>query len=1558
MKPSPNRIFFYSSTLVALVGVFFLTASSRGATIVWSGADLVNNNTNWSDPLNWAGGAVPGGGDDVKFFDAGAVTAISNINNTVDATMTIGSLQYGNTNNNHTTLIPAGVTLNVTNATSLFSMMVGESTTTGASAQQVNATVTGPGALVVSNRTAFFVVNQGAGTVGTERATLDLTGLNTVNNTVKSIFVGSTGNGTGTTPTGNGAGETGTLLLGKTNVITVVYAPASSNYPTNVMAFQAGISVGYNGAASAGGTSFLYLGQNNTFNVDSISVGQTKGLATVLFGPAFTNNNPVAVFRSTNGGTTRVSYWAVGDTGTRGGSGSGRGTNDFTYGTLDAMVNILTLGQDTWAGSGAPGDTAASTALGSYGVFNFPNGSLNVNTLTLGNVQSTVQANTLPCLGIMNVGSSRGSNATLQVNTVLQMTFTQTNGTGASSQFTYGNLNVTNGTVLANSITVGTYTASTNNRINLTNSTLIVSNALATSANPLTNYYSANSLLGLTVTSDSATKAFIGNLTTGGTTNLVQLGATPVFFGSYPAQIALIKYSSLAGSGYNFGLTNVPGWAPGASLSNNVANKSVDLVLPSDPRPIISTQPSSYSGSPGDNVTFSVTASGVAPLNYQWLTNGVSISDGPTGNGSANFGSTTATLIISNAQPADSVSAPGFSVVITNLYGSITSSPAVLTISGSAVIPSIAGPTNLTVIQGNNVTINDSVSGSPLPVLQWLDQTGTPIPGATTSSLTLNNVQYSQNGFTYSLVASNSAGMATNVTTLTVIVPPTISVQPVSLVVTNTQSASFTVISTDGVPAAAFQWKKNGTPITDGGTISGSGTPTLSISAVTPSDIANYSVTITILAGITISAISSLTVNSTMSCVTLLPANNQIGVCYDTPLYVTFNAIPVLRNAGKIKIYNVTNSAAPVDTLDLSLGNVQARSAFSGDGQAFNYYPVIITGSMAAIYPHSGVMTSNQTYYVTIDDGTFADTNGAYFAGTIATNVWQFATKVGGPTNVTNLVVAKDYSGDFATVQGAVDFVPAANTTPRVINIQNGNYVEIVDISGKNNLLLRGQNRAATIVGYPNNALIATGGGSTHSRMAFKVNANDISLDNLTITNSTAQDAAQAEALMIESGAARIIVNNCNVDSYQDTILANQSTSKAYFNKCLIQGDVDFIWGGGNLFFTNCEVRWLIRSGNSAALGPNPSPTALDITSNGFSFVSCSLTTLPGANPNDVVGRTRSITNGNTALINCFVSTNIGGWNSDAIPTNSFRNWYFGCTNDSGASVTLSNGIALSATDPNLTNANSANIWLYGWQPQLSPNIVTQPAGQSANGGQQILLNVGATAVPDPSYQWLQNGTPVPGATNSTLIINSANVTNAGMYSVIVTNIAGSVSSSNAVVTVGNTAPTLAPVSDQTVNVGVTVTVTNIATDPDVPPQTLTFSLLAGPTNATLDASSGIFTWRPLVTQAGSTNAIAVIVADNGTPNLSATNSFNVIVNPLTQPSAASPLFSDGQFSLTVNGQAGPDYAVQVSTNLASGIWTTIFETNSPAMPFTFTDTNAANAPAQFYRIVVGPPLP
>lgn len=1413
-----------------------------------------------------------------------------------------------------------------------------------------------------------FMVSQSAAATGA-KATLVMTNLDNLVVNVSRVGVGVSGkygwfnNDAQTYPNG-------VIYLARTNIITTSFSmvPGVTTSYTNWAGYnyvsgheiEEAIEVGNGADNSASSTpSFVYLGQTNAFFIDSIGVGKSKSSAagaSMLFNPVF--SSPTAYFRGTNGSSSRVSFWAIGDNVTGGSTSSGAyGTNDFSGGTVDILADQMFLGIDKNA------QTSASNPA--KGMLICTSGIIDVNGLTLGAQESSTAANLGPAIGIMTLN---GANATLQVNGNLELGHTTISGNSALTSF--GQLNVTNGTVLANNISVGA--VSTNDTINLVNATLIVTNTLATNAAGLASFTITNSVLGLTVPSDASLRGLVQTLNAGTGTNSIQLASAPVF-SSYPKQFPLIKYTTLTGT-FNFGLTNLPASAPGAYLSNNVTTtpKSIDLVLPVSPAPVITTWPQPFSGSPGATVTLTVTNTGNTPLSYQWYyTNGVTTnllsgSTGPSGS-STMTGSTSNILTLTSAQTGDT---GGYFVVVTNLYGSATSTLVQVTIAISAVPPNVTGPLSQTVIAGNNTTISDSPSGSPVPALQWQfngtnlidgpQGDGSGIFGSTTAALTITNAQYPSSQGTYSLIASNSAGLATNGTVLTVIVTPSISVQPVSLVVTNTQNASFSVTAS-GVPAPGYQWYKGANPIVN------ANANVYTIASVQPTDTGVYSVLVTNAAGSLMSSNATLTVNSTMSATTLAPANGATGICYDTPLYVTFNQVPTLNNFGTIKIYNVTNSSTPVDTLDLSQGSPQSRTI---GGVAINAYPVMINGNMAAIYPHSGVMTSNQTYYVTIDDGVFTDNVGAYFAGIAATNAWQFTTKVGGPVNPTNLVVAADGSGDFATVQGAADFIPNGNVNRVIVNIRNGIYTEIVRLNSKNSVTFRGQDRHQTLVTYPNwNGI----NGSSSTRPMFGIlGANDVAIENITLTNSTpnASGNNQAETLFINS-SKRFILYNSDVDSYQDTLLVNASGDQTYIQDSHIQGNTDFIWGQGTLYVTNAEILFMPFQSAQDYMTQARTPQG----NNGFAFVNCRLIGANSGVNNCYLGRDASGSGypyGQVAVINCTMDTNVivpAGWalgsgttqGNGANGTSNLRFWEYQSVDLNNNLVNTGSRVAWSTQLDGATATNQVqNVtnWFGGWLPQLAPNILTNPASLSVAGGQSATFTVSATGIPAPSYQWLDNGTNIPAATSATYTIPAAYAGNAGSYSVIVSNAAGTVTSGSVTLTVGNTAPTLAPISDQTVDVGVTVNITDSATDPDVPPETLAYSLLNAPAGATLNSGTGAFGWRPMVSAADTTNLVTVVVTDNGTPNLSATNSFNIIVNPLTLPTVNTVSYAGGQFSLTVNGQVGPDYAVQVSTNLTGGNWTTLFTTNSPPSPFTFTDSSAGLVPVQFYRVVVGPPLP
>src|SRR5438128_797817 len=112
------------------------------------------------------------------------------------------------------------------------------------------------------------------------------------------------------------------------------------------------------------------------------------------------------------------------------------------------------------------------------------------------------------------------------------------------------------------------------------------------------------------------------------------------------------------------------------------------------------------------------------------------------------------------------------------------------------------------------------------------------------------------------------------------------------------------------------------------------------------------------------------------------------------------------------------------------------------------------------------------------------------------------------------------------------------------------------------------------------------------------------------------------------------------------------------------------------------------------------------------------------------------------------------------------------------------------------------------------------------------------------------------------------------------------------VVTEVNSAPLLTVPTNQTVTELSTLTVTNSASDADLPANTLTFSLVTAPAGVNLDSSSGVLTWTPTEAQGPSTNLITVRVTDNGAPQSSDTKSFTVVVTEvnsapvLTEPTS------------------------------------------------------------------------
>jgi O-glycosyl hydrolase len=173
-----------------------------------------------------------------------------------------------------------------------------------------------------------------------------------------------------------------------------------------------------------------------------------------------------------------------------------------------------------------------------------------------------------------------------------------------------------------------------------------------------------------------------------------------------------------------------------------------------------------------------------------------------------------------------------------------------------------------------------------------------------------------------------------------------------------------------------------------------------------------------------------------------------------------------------------------------------------------------------------------------------------------------------------------------------------------------------------------------------------------------------------------------------------------------------------------------------------------------------------------------------------------------------------------------------------------------------------------------------------------------------------------------------------------------------------NHPPSLNVISNVSILAGRTLLLTNSASDPCVPPQTLSWSLLNPPSGAAiagLNATNSLFTWRPAISQSPATNYLAVVVSNNGTPSMSATQNFMVTVLPPAQPQILAPTFANGISRFDIAGDGGPDYIVEGATNLAPPVlWSPLTTNLSAAPPFLWSNS-AALVPRQFYRVRLGP---
>jgi len=363
---------------------------------------------------------------------------------------------------------------------------------------------------------------------------------------------------------------------------------------------------------------------------------------------------------------------------------------------------------------------------------------------------------------------------------------------------------------------------------------------------------------------------------------------------------------------------------------------------------------------------------------------------------------------------------------------------------------------------------------------------------------------------------------------------------------------------------------------------------------------------------------------TTLGAQTLLPANGATSVNPDVQLRLTFDRTPRVGTSGVIRVFDADDDRL-VDVLDLSVppgptdratgealtapylpfpypydelptgrtnantrpgtptagaeppSNAYQLTIIGGFTDGFHFYPVVVDGNTAIVQLHHNLLEYGRTYYVQVDAEVFSPEVG--FAGLSGREAWRFSTRAASEApraDARRLVVSTDGTGDFNTVQGAMDFVPDHGTERVTVDVKRGVYHEIVYFRNKDNVTIRGEAPGAVRVTYANNEVLnphptnirtnERPGTFPSRRAAFAVdNSTGIHLIDL-ILETTA--FGQAEGLLITGD--RNILSGVHVIGSGDALQVNGRT---YVVDSEVTGAGDTILGRGPTFFERCTLR-------------------------------------------------------------------------------------------------------------------------------------------------------------------------------------------------------------------------------------------------------------------------------------------------------------------------------------------------------------------------------------------------
>ncbi|HWX21374.1 MAG TPA: immunoglobulin domain-containing protein [Candidatus Binatia bacterium] len=852
--------------------------------------------------------------------------------------------------------------------------------------------------------------------------------------------------------------------------------------------------------------------------------------------------------------------------------------------------------------------------------------------------------------------------------------------------------------------------------------------------------------------------------------------------------------TNLAGAtATSLSLTNVQSANGGnyTVVASNSLNAAVSMIatLTVLSAPNITTQPQSLTNIVGTTASFSVLAGGALPLGYQWQLNGAAIG-----------GATDPGLLLTNLQPTD---AGNYTVAITNVAGAVTSAVATLTVW---VPPAISTqPAGFSAGVGSNLTLSVAATGTLPLAYQWR-LNGANISGAAGSSFTRTNAQCAHAG-NYDLVVGNVAGNITSsVAAVTLVAPPGISIPPVNQSVGQGQNATLNVLATNQCGGGlTYQWRFGG------GNISGATDGSYVRTNAQCVDAGNYDIVVTTLGGSITSSIAAVTVIAPPA-ISTPPSDQTVAQGQN----VTLSALATNQCGGgltyqwRLNSLNIPGATATnytrTNLLCADAGNYDVVATTLG-GSATSSVAVVTVVAPPGISVPPGIQTVAQGQDVTL---TVLATNQC--GGGLAYQ-WRF-----GGGNISG-ATGTSYTRTNAQCADAGGYDVVVTTLAGGITSSVAGVTVVappgVSIPPASQTVTQGQATTFTVL-----AANQCGGGLTYQWRFNGGNIPGATSTSYTNTSPQCADAGNYDVVIatlagsLTSGVASLAVVSppaVTTGPVSQTVTQGQTVTFAVLATNQCGGGLIYQWrfNGGNLSgatgtgYTNSSSQ-CGDAGNYDVVVANP---AGSLTSSIASLIVV-------APPSITIGPlSQTVTQGQNLTFSVLATNQCGGGLTYQWRFNGGN--IFGAT---GRTYTRTNAqcpdagnfdVVVGDLAGNVTS--SAAVASVAAPPVISSPPLSQTVAQNQNATFSVLATNLCAA--GQVYQWRFNGGNILGATGSTYTRPNVQCVDAGAFDVIVTNLAGSATSSVAALSVVAPPSITTPPLSQTVTQGQNVTFSLVATN-------------------------------------------------------------------------------------------------------------------------------------------------